>query len=77
MIEESMAKMSKFVFKSETNNKKTEFENKIKAYRRGRILHRIIDLYHTFYIMVNIIFVPEIYDLHLLFHLWYILVPYL
>ena len=50
-----MAKIKKFVPATEVKNKKTEFENKIKAHRRGRII-KIITIGAVMIAMASIIF---------------------
>lgn len=50
-----MAKIKKFVPATEVKNKKTEFENKIKAHRRGRII-KIITTGAVMIAMASIIF---------------------
>ena len=55
-IEEFMARIREFASRTETNNKKTEFEHRIKAHRRSRFIKMLVTVFTTIAIAAAIFF---------------------
>lgn len=55
-IEEFMARIKEFASRTETNNKKTEFEHRIKAHRRSRFIKMLVTVFTTIAIAAAIFF---------------------